>query len=102
MAQTDRISRNNTRIESGPGGRQVWLHKTCILEERADGSIRLYTGGWNTVTTRTRINQAANEWRLGFQVGFAGGRFTARVRFGENDYRELESADNRELIIPAR
>jgi hypothetical protein len=35
----------------------VTLHRTDVVQLYPDGSVRLSTGGWNTVTTRTRINE---------------------------------------------
>lgn len=81
MAQTRRISKNNTRIVRHPdGSRGVFLYQTEIVTVRPDGSVRLRTGGWKTSTTRARMNQVANEWGLGYSVSFAGGDFTVRYR----------------------
>lgn len=75
MSQVQRISKNNTTIyhHTGPHNdqRQVWLHQTCVVTVTPD-EIVLNTGGWYTATTRTRMNQVSNEWRLGYSVSFAG------------------------------
>jgi len=68
MAQTTRISRNNTKIKSVEGGRVVTLHHTDIVKVNDDGTVVLNSGGWQTSTTKTRINQVAAEWGLGFCV----------------------------------
>jgi len=68
MAQTSRISRNNTEIKSVEGGRVVTLHYTDIVKVNDDGTVVLNSGGWKTSTTKTRINQVATEWDLGFSV----------------------------------
>lgn len=98
MAQTQRISRNNTAIYTQDDGtRQVFLHNTCIVQVKPDGTVKLDTGGWLTVTTMTRMNQVSNEWRLGYSVGRAKGKFSAWLH---HEQREIESADNRTLTIP--
>jgi len=53
---------NNTYLESFTDGTQtdliaVRLHSTRIVQFWADGRITLHTGGWQTVTTKDRINK---------------------------------------------
>jgi len=67
-----RISRNNTRIERDgdsafPHAIRVILHKTCVVEV-TPSEITLNSGGWDTSTTKARMNQASNELDLGFTV----------------------------------
>ena len=75
MAQTQRISRNNTAIlkDSVTGLRTVVLHSTAILTQNADGTVTLRHGGYVTATTATRINQACNQWDLGIGVSRKNG-----------------------------
>jgi len=68
MGQTATISRNNTRIDNRDGYRVVTLHSTPIVKVASDETVTLDSGGWRTVTTKTRINQVSNEWGLGFTV----------------------------------
>lgn len=72
MSQTDKISRNNTSITTAPdGARCITLHSTVILQYWPDDrKVRVCTGGWYTVTTRTRLTQAFNEWCLPLRVDF--------------------------------
>jgi hypothetical protein len=56
---------NNTYLESYTDGTKidrfcVRLHNTNIVEFLHDGRIRLYSGGWHSVTTKERINQFVN------------------------------------------
>lgn len=74
MPQLQRISKNNTKVYEQEWGYEVWLHKTCIVTVRGT-MITLNTGGWRTVTTATRMNQVANERRLGYHVSFRQGGF---------------------------
>lgn len=50
------------------GTRVVRLHKTDIVTVRTDGTVVLNSGGWNTVTTRDRINDQLEKhcpgWRM--------------------------------------
>jgi hypothetical protein len=75
-SRKSRIIANNTRLVR----RHVWsialqLHSTDIVTWDRDGSIELETGGWNTVTTRERINRAirryddAPSWCVGTDRG---------------------------------
>ncbi|MGL5934100.1 MAG: hypothetical protein ACRCZI_00605 [Cetobacterium sp.] len=80
MAQTTKISKNNTAIvKHADGSRAVVLHSTEIVRVYSDGAIKLDNGGWVTVTTATRMNQVANEWGLGFAVGRKKGVMSVRV-----------------------
>lgn len=48
---------NNTYLRRRDGGRiAVRLHATDVITFHPDNSITLNTGGWNTITTRQRIN----------------------------------------------
>lgn len=47
---------NNTFLDETLGAYGVFLHNTCIVEFLSDGAIVLNTGGWQTPTTRDRIN----------------------------------------------
>ena len=83
MAQTQKISRNNTAVYTQEDGtREVYLHKTRIVSVTAGNEVTLNTGGWLTATTCARMNQAANEWRLGFSVSRAGGVLSVRFHDG--------------------
>ena len=42
-------------------------HSTDVVKWN-DKHIRLYTGGWKTVTTKTRMNQVSNQFGLGYSV----------------------------------
>lgn len=72
MSQTQRISKNNTTVIRDGNSTVVTLHSTKIVttmyDPRRGNCIVLDTGGWNTVTTRTRMNQVSNEMDLGFCV----------------------------------
>jgi hypothetical protein len=48
---------NNTVAYTRPNGdRCIRLHRTDVVTHRADGCCVLNSGGWQTVTTKDRIN----------------------------------------------
>ncbi len=50
---------NNTFKYDRDGSTFIRLHLTDIIEEMPDGRVRLNTGGWQTVTTKDRLNSFA-------------------------------------------
>lgn len=67
MTQTTRISHNNTTIRFDGPDTIVTLHSTDVVRVNAHRVI-LNSGGWKTVTTRTRINQCAHQLGFGYGV----------------------------------
>jgi hypothetical protein len=61
----DKISRYATSVQTNP--LRVVYHSTCIVEVKGD-EIILCSGGWETVTTKRKMNQAAREFGLGYSV----------------------------------
>lgn len=45
----------------------VTYHQTLVVDLR-DGIVTLDSGGWKTATTKARMNQASNQFGLGFSV----------------------------------
>jgi hypothetical protein len=51
-----RVARNTVRY-TRTDGTIVWrLHRTDVVTKHPDGTFTLNTGGWETVTTKDRIN----------------------------------------------
>jgi len=95
MPQLRKISRNNTTIGKDADGRpnSVWLHSTCILEVNwTDRVLSVCTGGWPTVTTQTRLNQAFNEWKLPFHASRKGGIFRVHRDGAHREYAAIFGA----------
>jgi hypothetical protein len=71
MSQTQVVRGVATRVDYKTGKdnlrTQVWYHSTCVVEFDKD-VIKLCTGGWRTATTKTRMNQASNQFGLGYSV----------------------------------
>lgn len=70
MSQTQKISGVATRVFTDESGaRCVQYHKTIVWKRSADGkTITLNTGGWKTVTTKLRMNQAFSQFGYTFRV----------------------------------
>lgn len=98
MTQLHTISKNNTAIIHSNGHPEaVILHQTTILRLNNDSTISLDTGGWLTPTTITRINQAANQWGLGFTASRKGGEFSVTTSEG----LRITSGDGRTIRFRA-
>jgi hypothetical protein len=67
MSQQQQIGRVATTIRTVDGYTEVVYHKTAVVKFNED-KIILNHGGWMTATTKTRMNQASNQFGLGFQV----------------------------------
>ena len=67
MAQQNRVGSVHTTVRNRDGVLSVVYHSTEVVKADAE-SITLDSGGWRTATTKTRINQAANEHGLGFSI----------------------------------
>ncbi len=85
MAQTQ-IFRGTARaiIDNASVGRQYVYHRTAVVTKRPNGEIVLDSGGWRTNTTKTAMNQASNQDRLGFTVYAKNHEW--RVRVGDQDF----------------
>ena len=67
MARNNKISKTATKIRVEAGKTFVRYHATDVVAFDAD-IITLNSGGWRTATTKSRMNQTANEYNLPFQV----------------------------------
>ena len=67
MATMKRIGSHKTSITTRDGWHVVTYHKTDVVSW-SDTLVRLDSGGWLTPTTKTRMNQAANQFGLNFRV----------------------------------
>ena len=67
MAQTQEVRGVATRIVRIGTTIQIHYHGTIVVEFNHD-TITLNSGGWQTQTTKTRMNQASNQFDLGYSV----------------------------------
>lgn len=76
MAQTQKFQGVKTNTVSRfDGGLSGFYRGTEVARKNADGSVTLNSGGWQTATTKMRINQFANE--------FCSGRFSVYQKAGQ-------------------
>ena len=99
MGQTQHIPSNNSSIIVRDGWTLVTLHNTVVVEFDAERII-LRTGGWDTVTTRARMNQASNQFGLGYKVVREEGATyvhnrIAKIKLGDSVTIDREHYGNR-------
>lgn len=67
MSQTQEVRGVATSIRTENGWTIIRYHSTDVVKFN-DKQIILDSGGWLTATTKTRMNQAANQFDLGFHI----------------------------------
>ena len=68
MANQWRVGSHATSIRTdGDGWTRVRYHSTDVVSFK-NGEVILNSGGWRTNTTKTRMNQANNQFGLGYRV----------------------------------
>lgn len=67
MGQQSRIGKVATTVQVQDGSTRVTYHQTTVVQFSAD-LIVLNSGGWRTATTKSRMNQASNQFNLGYHV----------------------------------
>ena len=68
MSQTYRVGKHATTISTDDKGwTHVTYHRTQVVSFNYN-SVILRSGGWETNTTKLRMNQASRQFGLGFNV----------------------------------
>ena len=95
MGQQSKVGRTATRIFTDDAGALCCVyHNTCVAKRMANGTIKLNSGGWRTVTTKLRMNQFARQYGMGYAI--------AQKDFSWSVYangRVIPFADNMEFTI---
>lgn len=68
MPRMNQIGTHRTTVRNDKDGLSVTYHQTEVVHQTPGGTITLDSGGWRTPTTKNRINQAANQFNLGFAL----------------------------------
>jgi hypothetical protein len=69
MGQQHKVGKHRTTVVNDDAKLAVTYHETEVVYwDKTTNFITLNTGGWWTPTTKTRMNQAANEFNLGFYI----------------------------------
>ena len=63
----EQIGSHKTSVFTEDGITRIVYHNTAVVKFNND-EIILNSDGWNTVTTKTRMNQASSQFDLGFSV----------------------------------
>ena len=70
-----------TKTTRNPDGSiEVKYHSTTVVHVDKDGTITLNHGGWMTATTKARMNEAADEFGLGYSVYQEKGKWFVWMR----------------------
>jgi len=67
MSRQDKIGSHKTSVFAENGFTRVLYHQTQVVKFN-EKQIRLNSNGWATVTTKLRMNQASNQFNLGYRV----------------------------------
>lgn len=67
MSQTSKVAGVKTNIRTESGTTHVQYHSTQVVSFNSD-TITLRTGGYQTLTTKLRMNQASHQFDLGYSV----------------------------------
>lgn len=67
MPQIQTIGKHKTTVKTTNGETVVRYHETDVVVFN-DIVIQLNSGGWMTATTKLRMNQASNQFNLGYRV----------------------------------
>ena len=67
MTQQQRVGTHRTNIVMLQGLTSVVYHSTPVVQFDSDKIIP-NSGGWETATTKSRMNQASHQYGLGFEV----------------------------------
>ncbi len=67
MPRMDKLSNYKTTI-TGSNGKTIVTYQTTQIVVWDNVEITLNSGGWETVTTKRKMNQTANQFGLGYSV----------------------------------
>ncbi len=109
MAQTQIIGKTATSVKTIEGITVVKYHQTNVVEIERTGKgkglnwkpvvkVTLRSGGWRTLTTKVRMNQAANQFGLDFQVYQENFEWYVQVG-GHGNGKTLQFEDGMEFYI---
>lgn len=87
MPRTDKLSPYRTTWTQDGDNIVVCYVRTNIVKADAD-TVTLDSGGWQTVTTKRKMNQAANQFGLGYGVFQRKGEWFVTTRDGEFPFQD--------------
>lgn len=96
MSQQNTIGRTATTVYTENGTTKVRYHSTVVVEFTPE-TIILNSGGWHTATTKTRMNQAANQFGLNYRVFQKDFDWFVELTEPNGDTVDIEFQDGLEL-----
>ncbi len=78
MARMDRLSNYRTTVMCTNGRIAVTYVSTLIVDATPD-QVTLDSGGWHTVTTKRKMNQASRQFGLGYAVLQRAGKWLVQM-----------------------
>jgi len=87
MAQTNKVGKHMTKITTNKEGGKVVTYRGCpvFTEYPKQGKVELNTCGWRSNTTKTRMNQAANQFGIPVHVFQKDFEWYVTPRYGHKD-----------------
>lgn len=67
MPRMDKLSTYRTNVMA-TGDRLSVVYASTLIVDKVGNEITLDSGGWQTVTTKRKMNQAARQFGLGYSV----------------------------------
>lgn len=83
MSQQQRLGTHATTVRTNSADDIIVRYQQTDVVRVSSTLIYLDTGGWFTNTTKTRMNQAANQYNLGFHVYAKKGKWFVITRRGD-------------------
>jgi hypothetical protein len=68
MPRMNKIGSTATNVSQRDGVLTVRYHSTDVVTVHGNGLVTLNSGGYHTYTTKARMNQASQQFGLGFTV----------------------------------
>ena len=68
MTQQQTVGTHRTTVARDDDVLMVTYHNTVVVKVTNNRYVTLNTGGWYTNTTKTRMNQASNQYSLRYSV----------------------------------
>jgi len=78
----DKLSKYNTTV-CCTNGKGMVVYVSTLIVEWDENFVTLNTGGWRTVTTKRKMQQASNQFGLGYSIYANKGEWFVRLRGGE-------------------
>lgn len=83
MPRMNKVGKTATSVFNDATTLRVQYHRTVVVEvDKIAGVCTLNTGGWESYTTKARMNQAACEFGLGFSVAQVKGAWFVHIHGG--------------------